>query len=525
MNQWLNWRRWWAMGLLALPIAAAGQYVTLSGTLQASNGLPAPNYTIAFTPNQFGFIAGTGVVVNTTTYCGTDPAGAVVGITNPLQPTLDTPSYITGSLPAANYFVQFAWYTSTGTVTQVSPESTAQLTAQGSLQVAPPAGGLPAGVEGMLVAIGTTSGGETLQGTTTGTNVYTQSVPLVTTPALSPVVLTPTPYDQGAAPHSLNTTVCQEVANDAIWPTGTGYTVSLTDPSGNTLPGYPMMWQLTGSNSTLNLSNGLPYYHGVVTFPAPILASPQNHAQQSISGPLSLGSYYATAGGFGVGVLSPLYGMDAEGSGNYGRINAKNGYLVNGSGGTVGQCLGSDGTAFDTVISCITSVGSLYYQTVASNGTAQTQRATLSFSPRFTLTDSSSPAETTVDLSSGVVTPGSCTNCALTVDTYGRVTSASSGGSGSFSSGSNGNGAWVIDPIGTITERGCVADMGVSDYAQTFPTAFTTTTNLSVVTQIVYPSGYQANTVINAGSINTTGFTIHQAGVNDMGMCWIAIGN
>ena len=41
-----------------------------------------------------------------------------------------------------------------------------------------------------------------------------------------------------------------------------------------TLPGYPMLWQITGPGTTINLSQGLPYYHGVVMYPSPILASP-----------------------------------------------------------------------------------------------------------------------------------------------------------------------------------------------------------------------------------------------------------
>jgi hypothetical protein len=48
------------------------------------------------------------------------------------------------------------------------------------------------------------------------------------------------------------------VANDAGWPTGTGYTVALTDQAGNTYPGYPMQWQLLNPGSTYNLAQGLP---------------------------------------------------------------------------------------------------------------------------------------------------------------------------------------------------------------------------------------------------------------------------
>ena len=267
---------WMLAVLMLLAIPAQAQYATLTGVLQAANGLPAANYTLSFTINQWGFIAGSGVVVNTTTYCGTDPLGNVVGVANPTQPTINTPVYSGGTLPAGNYFVEFLWYTPTGTITQVSPESTAQLTAQGDLSIAPPANGAPAGTSGMRVYIGTSSGAETYQGETTGSGTFTQSTPL----------------QDGTSPPSSNTTICKQVANDAIWPTGTGYTVSMTDPSGNTLPGYPMMWQLLGPNTTINLSNGLPYYHGVVTFPVPILASPQNQALQSINGPLSVTALY-----------------------------------------------------------------------------------------------------------------------------------------------------------------------------------------------------------------------------------------
>ena len=335
--------------LIGLALPAFPQYAVLTGTLQASNGLPASNFTMAFTPTQWGFIAGTGVQITTTTYCATSVDGSVVGITNPLTGTTNTAAYSGGTLPAANYFVEYAWYTSTGTVTLVSPETTAQLSAQGNLQVALPAGGLPAGVTGYKVYIGTTSGSETLQATQAGNGVYTQSIPLVT----------------GVAVPVSNNTVCQEVANDAIWPVGTGYTVSLTDPNGNTQPGYPMIWQLLGPNTTINLSNGLPYYHGVVTYPVPILASPLNHAGQSISGVLSLGSYYMTAGG----------------------------YKVNGSGGTAGYCLGSDGSYYDTSYLC-----GNHYQFVQAAGTAQPQETSLNFLAPLSVADDPTHTRTNVGL-------------------------------------------------------------------------------------------------------------------------------
>ena len=77
-----------------------------------------------------------------------------------------------------------------------------------------------------------------------------------------------------------------------------------------------MQWQLMGAGSTINLSNGLPYYHGVVYYPVPILSAPANHGQQSISGPLAFGGYNVTGvGKLGVGTGTPGWGVDVEGGG------------------------------------------------------------------------------------------------------------------------------------------------------------------------------------------------------------------
>lgn len=350
-----------AVLLASLPSGAqfTSPYVILQGSLSTSSGLPAQNATLTFSPSQVFFVAGSSVVVSES-QCGTDVSGAVVGIGNPVSGPRVTAQF-TGTLTPGNYYVEFAWYDQFGTPTLVSPEVAVQLTATGELQVLPPVGNGPPQAVGMGVYIGTSSGTETLQGQTSSlTAQYTQASALVA----------------GVAPPTRNLTPCRVVANDAGFPTGTGYTVGLLDASGNTLFSYPEMWQFFGPGSTYNLSNGIPYYHGQVTYPIPILTIPYNHNPQSISGPLSLSGYnlYNVAS-IGVGTALPAWGVDVEGAGLLGIVNANGGYLVNGVAGAVGTCLGSDGTAYDTPINCSTN----FYQTVQFNGTSVPQEPFLNF--------------------------------------------------------------------------------------------------------------------------------------------------
>lgn len=325
----------------------AASQVTIVGALRASNGLPSVNNNITLQPSQVGIIAGCGVNTMATTSCATSVDGTVVQTGNPLAATL-TSTTLTGTLPSGTYYVTYAWYDALGHITLAAPETVQQLSAQGSLVVSAPAGGVPATAVGMKVYIGTSSGTETLQGATVGGASFNQSVPLAS----------------GAALPGTNNTSCVATANDSIWPVGTGYIVTMEDSSGNALPGYPMQWQLNGAGTTINLSNGLPYYHGVVFYPTPILAAPPAHTPQSISGPLNMSNYnIVNVGALGVGTNLPAWPIDVES----GPVNASGGYIYDGgSGVATGNCLVADTDSFHTFrvpAQCLTASASQHIVT------------------------------------------------------------------------------------------------------------------------------------------------------------------
>jgi len=118
------------------------------------------------------------------------------------------------------------------------------------------------------------------------------------------------------------------------------------------------------------------------------------------NGPLNFGGYNVTGvGKLGVGTNMPGWGIDVEGAGPSSYINGT-AFLIGGAGGLDGQYPCSDGIAIDHF--CSSASG--FYQTIASNGTARTQRPTLNFSPAFSVTDSSSPAQTTIGINKVVIT-------------------------------------------------------------------------------------------------------------------------
>ena len=392
-----------------LAITSAAHAGTVSGTLQGPSGIRIENATLEFNLMQAGLIVGTGSVVPLTVSCYTSNDGSVVGLPNPLAlPTVSVNSG-SGNLPGGIYFVETTFYApGPGSIVETlpSPELRIQQSSMGTLTVAPPIS-FPANAAGMRVYIGTMSGNETLQGSTTGsTTQFGQSAGLLA----------------GASVPTANSAPCSMTFNDAIIPYS-GYNVSLISSHGNAYPGWPQAWQLNGGlNGMVNISNGAPLWNGTVVYPQPILAQPLNHGPQSISGNLNFSGYNVVGtGAVGVGTASPAWPVDVEN----GVINSSGGYLYNGGAGTAGQCLVSNGAAF--VPGTCFMVPSVFYQTLASNGVAQPQENIANFSQRFAVTDSVGAHSTQLDLAPSGVAAGSYTNSNITVNGFGQVISASSG--------------------------------------------------------------------------------------------------
>lgn len=260
-----------ALALLALAAltAAGGQ---LTGVVKTPLGLPLAGATLTFTLSQVAYFGTSYAVAPATAACGTDAGGNIVGLNAPPAPTVGATSGAF-TLPAGNYFVEITYSGDSGE-TAPSTEVPVTLNATGYLVITLPNGGtLPPGATATNIYIGTTSGGETKQASTTGAT-YSQQTPLAS----------------GSAVPASNTTQCNFAFNDALLPTATFYTLSIADASGNALPGYPQNYYFVGTTEDLAAMRPIAG-NPAVSFPMPLLANPPTSASQSVGSGLQLNGF------------------------------------------------------------------------------------------------------------------------------------------------------------------------------------------------------------------------------------------
>jgi hypothetical protein len=246
------------------------------GQVQTATGGPVNYGALTFSLSQPAIIAGTATIATEQSACYTSAQGNVVGVPDALaSPVLSLGYSSAGTLAAGTYYVVL-YYIGAGGVGAVSPEAKINLSGMGTVYVNAP-GVQPNSATGYGVAISTTSGGETIQGTVTGWTQYAQSVPLVT----------------GATPQALNTSFCSVYLSDQLVPTGTYYTVNLVNKNGSQISGFPQTWCMYGgAAATINISNGAPTGNcstSGVFYPTPIFTNPPNTLVQSIASGLNIG--------------------------------------------------------------------------------------------------------------------------------------------------------------------------------------------------------------------------------------------
>lgn len=179
-------------------------------------------------------------------------------------------------------------------------------------------------------------------------------------------------------------------------------------------------------------------------------------------------------------------------------LNATTGLQINGLA-PAGHVLCGNGVFY---IDCASLPGAIYYQTVAASGTPSPQRPTLNFTSAFTVSDSASPAQTTIDLAASGITPGTYVNPTMTLNANGIVTAISNGNS--------------IPQIESLTVGGCTISTGGSystcSVPVVWPAAFADV-NYSVACTGYGPTGtggeYQAYIAgIQTGSQTPSGVTM-----------------
>lgn len=256
--------------IIALQLTVWAQTGVVSGRIVKASGSGVAGATISFNLSQVGYVAGSYVTTPLTYSCYTTSDGSIVGEPDPaVAPTVSL-NYSSGTMAAGTYYVRYSFQDSSGE-SLASPSLAVVMTSAGTMTINIPAT-VPSSAVFMKVYIGTAAGAEKYQGfgTLATATPYAQSTAINTGSAAVPVA---------------NTSACTLIYNDAIIPARTVYAMAVVDANGSSVPGFPQSYYIAGT-SPFVISSSTPAGNTTAIFPQAIIASPTNHATQSVAGPL-----------------------------------------------------------------------------------------------------------------------------------------------------------------------------------------------------------------------------------------------
>lgn len=319
----------------------------------------------------------------------------------------------------------------------------------------------------------------------------------------------------------------------------------VTTVSSQPLPGmsYPVLLAIPGASVILCTypANGNPCTNLAQTYTDPSLATACPFRAQVVLNSTSVctnqadaqgnfGFYVATGGTYAYEIQTPQgqtygpYTISATSTGCptsgcaftgpvtsnstldiAGFIDTEAGYQFNHGGGTVGQCLVSNGTAF-VPNSC--PLPTVYYQHMYYGSTLLPQEPALQFNSSRFLINTVANTYNTIDLQT-VGSGGSCTLCTVAYDSYGRVTSVSNG-----VVPSNGTDYYFSFTGCTITNgsnlNNCSGTVNFTSGGNTSP-SFPALADSNYFPFCMVNTGNQYTASVNVGGsgLTTTGFTYY----------------
>jgi hypothetical protein len=244
---------------------------TITGQIQVATAGAIKGGTLTFSLSQPAIVSNIASIAAQQVACYTSAPGNIIGVADRIVLPSASANTSSGTLVAGTYYIEIYYISPNGT-SVISAEQSANLTSQGGIFVSPPSF-QPASGSGYGIAIGTTSGGETIQGSVTGWTQFTQSTSLIS----------------GSPIPTRNTSSCNIYLSDPLVPTGAYYTVNLVNKNSSQIAGFPQTWcTYGGGRGVVNASRGTPTGNcntDGVFYPPPILSN--GTGAQSVNTPIS----------------------------------------------------------------------------------------------------------------------------------------------------------------------------------------------------------------------------------------------